>query len=115
MNSATIVKLFCHEIYRVFSDRITDELDDKWLKSLIYKTVVTRFCTSKDLQETLVEEREKHEENVAEVPNEEERGKRIKKAVTFKTGLVHERNVEEHFRGVLVPLEQVNSSFLYLF
>jgi hypothetical protein len=63
LHGATIVKLFCHEVYRVFADRIADELDDKWLKSLIYKTVVARFCTSKDLQSTLVEEREKNEED----------------------------------------------------
>ena len=63
LHGATIVKLFCHEVYRVFADRITDELDDKWLKSFIYKTVAARFCTSKDLQETLVEEHEKNEED----------------------------------------------------
>lgn len=102
-----IAKLFAHEMYRVFMDRMNDENDELFLKNIIYKSINDKFCTPRDD----IESNSVMPTPISETPKEEVRP--AKKAVTFKTGLLNERYVTEAFRGILVDIEQVY--FLFSF
>jgi hypothetical protein len=97
-----IAKLFAHEMYRVFMDRMNDDNDELFLKNIIYKSIIDKFCTPKDDSES---------NSVMPTPMSEtpiEEVKPAKKAVTFKSGLLNERYVADAFKGTLVDIEQVN-------
>ena len=107
MQNANIVRLFCHEVLRVFTDRMNDPQDETTFRSILYKTVTLNFCTAKDEEEEkgIVEEEEEEQDEMAE--EEVKEVKPQKKGVTFKTGLLSERNAAEFFRGALINIDQV--------
>jgi len=44
-----LVKLFCHEVMRVFGDRLTyDKEDLTWFKNKLINLIIKNFCASKD-------------------------------------------------------------------
>ena len=45
---ATVVKLFCHEVMRVFADRIIDPTDENLLRTILLTAVVNNFCSSNE-------------------------------------------------------------------
>lgn len=48
IDTASVVKLWVHEVYRVFYDRLVDEPDREWFFSQIEKTSQTKFKVSFD-------------------------------------------------------------------
>lgn len=107
---ANIIKLLCHEVLRVFSDRMIDREDDLWLKSLLTKTVINNFCTSKESDSLYRPVSELvHTEtplNMQPSVGHSDSAFKGKKAVTFKTGLVSERSFR-NFHEALISKEQV--------
>ncbi len=155
--TATIVKLFCHEVMRVFSDRIVNQdgkysqkffpenfifnnyfifIDNQMLKTTIITTIVNNFCTSYEtgnenlilLNETKTEMNSSEQSstinyfddsifNNSQTQTTLNTGVAIalyasdnsksKKTVTFKAGLVDERNFVG-YKGALIKKEQVS-------
>lgn len=95
---------------RVFTDRMNDAQDETEFRAILYKTITGNFCTAKGEEalmedKGIVEEDEEEEEEEANVETKE--AKPQKKAVTFKTGLLSERNAAEFYRGALINIDQV--------
>jgi hypothetical protein len=90
---------------------MNDSQDETTFRSILFKTITLNFCTAKGEEEEkgIMEEEEEEEEKEEEVKKEEETkdSKPQKKAVTFKTGLVSERNTSELFKGALINIDQV--------
>ncbi len=114
-----LVRLFCHETLRVFTDRITDRQDELWFKALLNKTIVSNFCVSKDLgpmkqssgeeqttmSTTFLTASQDYEAELTTLnngnPGESQRQDK-KKAVTFKKGLfLSEREFTAHSGALL--------------
>jgi hypothetical protein len=87
---------------------MNDSHDEIWFRSLLYKTITANFCTPKG-EDTLNEE-----ESFSDEEDEDEDSKPLKKAVTFKTGLLSERNAAEFYRGALINIDQVIFFFFCL-
>ena len=111
LQNGNIVRLFCHELTRVFGDRISDSHDEAIFRSILYKTITTNFCTPKG-EDTVVEEKNESEEEEEVIEDVKET--KPKKAVTFKTGLLSERNASEFYRGALINIDEVNFFFFFL-
>jgi hypothetical protein len=100
---------------------MNDSQDETTFRSILFKTVTSNFCTAKGEEEKGIMEEEEEEEQEEEVKVEEEAkdSKPQKKAVTFKTGLVSERNTSELFKGALINIDQViifqKYSFLFCY
>lgn len=126
---ATIIKLFCHEVMRVFGDRVTDDSDESLLRTTIITTVVNNFCTSSETEyDRLNEQFENYSptrnvedshtmskssftENLAHMSHSygvttTSDASKLKKTVTFKTGLTDQRGYIA-YRGALINRDQL--------
>jgi hypothetical protein len=52
LQDSNIIRLFFHELHRVFADRLCDPNDEKWFFSASYDIVVANFCTTQKEEET---------------------------------------------------------------
>lgn len=48
LQNTNIVRLFIHELHRVFMDRMNDENDENWFHTTVFNTVLSNFCTPRD-------------------------------------------------------------------
>ena len=94
---------------RVFGDRITDATDENFLKSTLKTSIVNNFCVEQEGEPVAEQARlESIIENSAEpqVDTRHLSSKPHKKVVTFKAGLINERN-SKAYKGALITKEQL--------
>jgi len=120
-----LLRLFCHEVMRVFGDRMADSGEDSaWLKTNLANLVVRNFCAPKNASglhlttsiplssQTFVTEQEDSQlfmgfENEQAPANTINNVTKTKKGVTFVSGLfLNERSLNA-YEGALVGYEQV--------
>jgi GTPase SAR1 family protein len=101
---ALIIKLFHHEMMRVFADRMSEESDEIWLKSLLRNVITKTFCTEK----TAIDDDYyiRTDDNLIIDDKIDISLKPMKKAVKFKAGLLSDRSFGTN-SGPLIKLEQV--------
>jgi hypothetical protein len=98
---------------RVFGDRISDTSDENLLKNAIKLSLINNFCTEQDAESELKNENARLDNILENVigPNMDDGGqgtgtKPPKKVVTFKAGLINERN-SKAYKGALITQEQL--------
>ena len=105
----TILKLFTHEIMRVFGDRLTDTADENLLKNTIKLSLINNFCLEQETDGELIKNENLRLDNILENvigPTGDGLAKPPKKVVTFKAGLINERN-SKAYKGALITQDQL--------
>ncbi|CAF0879568.1 unnamed protein product, partial [Didymodactylos carnosus] len=107
-NVPTVIRLLCHELSRMVLDRIPYKDDRIWFQELVYRTIVTNFCTELEFhivaandtsvpenQSSTVQETSSSQE-LTRTPSTElvnpTEVRPLKKQVKFKLGLVSDRS-----------------------
>lgn len=47
-NKSTMIRLFVHEVFRVYYDRLVDDKDQAWLYQLMHEILISHFQESFD-------------------------------------------------------------------
>ena len=108
----TILKLFTHEVMRVFGDRLTDPSDENLLKNAIKFSIINNFCTEQDTDAESSKNENLRFDNILEnvigptSDGQSTTSKPPKKVVTFKAGLINERN-SKAYKGALITQDQL--------
>lgn len=97
---------------RVFCDRIVDQNDENWVKKILVNSIINNFCTDTDYDTDYEKSNDSYKDNSTNqnesLSNTLAFDPKPKKVVTFKAGLINERNFKP-YKGVLITKEQVNN------